>query len=118
MAGRKHRQTRSGEPAPAGGAKEAASITKSIGDFIALAKTIVAHYLCCMSTQPTNSDDLASLYRRAFAQYGTQALWNKRAIADPSREDALVVARALRIEGNLAARKLAEQIERACHAAI
>jgi hypothetical protein len=88
------------------------------GDFNALAKTIVAHYLCWMSTQPTNSDDLASLYRRAFAQYGTQALWNKRAIADPSREDALVVARALRIEGNLAARKLAEQIERACHAAI
>jgi hypothetical protein len=36
----------------------------------------------------------------------------------PQPEDALVVARALRIEGNLAARRLAEQIEQVCRAAL
>jgi hypothetical protein len=63
-------------------------------------------------------DDFASLYRRAFAEYGTQALWNKHMIDEPTPEDALVIARALRIEGDLEARKLAEQIERACHATL
>ena len=61
--------------------------------------------------------DFASLYRRAFAEYGTQALWNKRLLEAPTCEDALVVARALRIEGDREARRLAEQIERACRAA-
>jgi len=36
----------------------------------------------------------------------------------PQPEDALVIARALRIEGNLDARRLAEQIEQACRAAV
>ena len=66
----------------------------------------------------TIAEDYASLYRRAFAQYGSQALWNKRMRDDPTPEDALVVARALRIEGDLAARKIAEQIESACRAAV
>ncbi|MFN7925726.1 MAG: hypothetical protein U0Q16_36840 [Bryobacteraceae bacterium] len=57
-----------------------------------------------------------SLYRRAFAEYGVQALWNLRQIEKPSPEHALVIARALRIEGNLAAWRLAEQIEQACNA--
>jgi hypothetical protein len=61
---------------------------------------------------------LLSLYRRAFAEYGTRALWNKRLLDTPTPEDALVVARALRIEGDREARRLAEQIERACHAAL
>lgn len=55
-----------------------------------------------------------SLYRRAFAEYGTQALWNKRLLDAPTREDALVVAGALRIEGDREALRLAEQIELAC----
>jgi hypothetical protein len=63
-------------------------------------------------------DDLASLYRQAFARYGTRALWNKRLIEKPTPADALVVARALRIEGDRAARRLAERIERACRAAL
>ena len=67
--------------------------------------------------QTTALEDLARLYRRAFAEYGTQALWNKRMIEDPTPEDALVVARALRIEGDYAARRIAEQIESACRAA-
>jgi hypothetical protein len=61
-------------------------------------------------------DHFATLYRQAFAEYGAQALWNRRALADPTPEDALVVARVLRIEGDLRARQLAEQIERACRA--
>jgi hypothetical protein len=39
-------------------------------------------------------------------------------LEEPTREDALVVARALRVEGNRAARQLAEQIERACRATV
>jgi len=71
-----------------------------------------------MSTGRTEPDDLAALYRRAFAEYGVRALWNKRQAGAPTPEDALVVARALRIEGNLKARELAEQIERLCRAAV
>lgn len=62
--------------------------------------------------------DYVSLYKRAFAEYGTHALWNLRSFETPSYEDALVVARALRIEGDLVARRLAEQIEQACHASV
>ena len=58
------------------------------------------------------------LYRRAFKEYGTRALWNKRVLEEPTQEDALVVARAWRVEGNRAARQLAEQIEQACRAAV
>ena len=65
-------------------------------------------------TQP----DLIRLYRQAFKKYGTHALWNKRGLAESTREDALVVARALRVEGNRIARHLAAQIERACRNAV
>ena len=70
-----------------------------------------------MSTQPTQPD-FARLYRRAFEEYGTRALWNKRFLEEPTKEDALVVAHALRVEGNREARQLAEQIERACRATV
>jgi hypothetical protein len=68
-------------------------------------------------SEKTQREDLASLYRRAFEEYGTQALWNRRLIEAPTPEDALVVARALRIEGDMGARRLAEEIEQACRAA-
>jgi len=71
-----------------------------------------------MHTESEQPDDLASLYRQAFARYGTRALWNKRLIEKPTPADALVVARALRIEGDRAARRLAERIEEACRAAL
>lgn len=71
-----------------------------------------------MSDTPPISEDFAALYRRAFADYGTRALWNKRLLEEPTPEDALVIARALRIEGDREARKLAEQIEKACRAAL
>ena len=60
--------------------------------------------------------EVAVLYSRAFAAYGVRALWNKRRLENPTREDALVVARALRREGDREARRLAEQIEQACRA--
>lgn len=72
-----------------------------------------------MSERETaNPEDFAVLYRRAFALYGTHALWNKRMLDQPTREDAMVVARALRIEGDRAARIIAEQIESACRDAV
>jgi hypothetical protein len=71
-----------------------------------------------MSTESSSPEDFVSLYRRAFSEYGIRALWNKRPLDSPTPEDALVVARALRIEGDREARQLAEQIERACRAAV
>jgi hypothetical protein len=71
-----------------------------------------------MNTEPEQREDLASLYRRAFAEYGARALWNKRQLEAPTPADALVVARALRVEGDREARRLAERIERACRAAL
>ena len=71
-----------------------------------------------MTTEHKQSGDFANLYRQAFAEYGTRALWNKSPVEEPTLEDALVVARALRIEGDRAARRLAEQIEKACRAAL
>lgn len=71
-----------------------------------------------MDTAPSPPEDFVSLYRRAFKEHGTRALWSTRLLGAPTPEDALVVARALRIEGNREARFLAEQIEQACRAAL
>lgn len=62
--------------------------------------------------------DYRALYQRAFDEFGAVALWNKARLAEPSAEHALVIARALRIEGNRAARALAEEIEKAARAAV
>jgi len=70
-----------------------------------------------MNAEPAEPEDLQGLYRRAFTEYGTHALWNKRQLQAPTPADALVVARALRVEGDREARRLAEQIECACRAA-
>jgi hypothetical protein len=71
-----------------------------------------------MNTEPEQPEYLASLYRRAFAEHGARALWKKRELEAPTPADALVLARALRVEGDREARRLAEQIERACRAAL
>jgi hypothetical protein len=71
-----------------------------------------------MKTEQTaQPDDFVALCRRAFKAFGSRALWNVRKIEDPNPQDAMVIPRYLRIEGNLAARHLAEQIERVVHAA-
>jgi len=62
--------------------------------------------------------DFEALYHRAFAEFGAIALWNVREIDHPSPEEALVITRSLRIEGDLRARSLAEEIERASRAAL
>ena len=71
-----------------------------------------------MTTELPRPNRFTSLYRRAFKEHGTRALWSTRLLEAPTPEDALVVARALRIEGNRDARALAELIEQACRAAI
>ncbi len=62
-------------------------------------------------------EDYVTLYRRAFEQFGARALWSSKAVPEPTPEDALAITRSLRVEGNLAARRLAEQIEKACRRA-
>jgi len=61
--------------------------------------------------------DLRRLYARAFAEFGAAVLWNRQPVADPTPGDALAIARALRREGDMNARRLAEDIEAAAHAA-
>lgn len=64
-----------------------------------------------MNDTPAEPETVASLYRRAFAEYGTQALWNMRPIEDPTPADALVITKALRTHGGMDGRRLAERIE-------
>lgn len=71
-----------------------------------------------MNEEAAKAEDYVSLYRLAFSKYGVQALWNRRMLENPTPEDALVIARALRVEGDLKARAFAEEIERACRAAV
>jgi hypothetical protein len=67
------------------------------------------------TTEPIN---FVSLYRRAFEEFGTSALWSSKPVPDPTPSDALAITHSLRVEGNLDARLLAEQIERLCRAAL
>ena len=67
-----------------------------------------------MSKEPEKPEDFATLYRRAFKDFGASTLWSSRPVPDPTPEDALAITRSLRLEGDLRARGLAEQIEEAC----
>ena len=69
-----------------------------------------------MTSEADQLESLADLYRRAFAQFGTRALWNLRPVAKPSMAEALAVAQALRTHGRMEGRRLAEQIEKLCRA--
>ncbi len=69
-----------------------------------------------MSDTPRVPEDFATLYRRAFAEYGTEALWNMRPIDDPTSADALAITNALRTHGGMEGRRLAERIEKVCRA--
>lgn len=62
--------------------------------------------------------DYLSLYRSAFRDYGCRALWNVRELENPGPEDVLAIARYLRVEGDIGARRLAERIERACRGVV
>ena len=69
-----------------------------------------------MNGPATESEDLASLYQRAFRDYGSRALWNMQPIEHPTAADALAITKALRTYGGMDGRRLAEHIERLCRA--
>jgi hypothetical protein len=71
-----------------------------------------------MNDPSTETGDLVKLYYRAFEEFGASALWSSKPVPDPTPADALAITHSLRVEGNLEARRLAEQIERLCHAAL
>ena len=60
--------------------------------------------------------EIRRLYHEAFRLYGTLALWNIREYETPDAEQALGITRALRFEGNMQSRRLAEKIEGLCGA--
>jgi hypothetical protein len=60
--------------------------------------------------------EIERLYRQAFADYGAVALWNMRPVERPTSGAAMAITQALRIHGSMSGRRLAEQIERLCHA--
>jgi hypothetical protein len=70
-----------------------------------------------MSAKPETPEDIATLYRRAFEDFGASALWSSRPVRNPTPDDALAITGSLRLEGDLRARRLAEQIEEACRRA-
>ena len=57
---------------------------------------------------------IKALYRQAFRDFGSIALWSMRPIADPTPADALAITRALRTHGRMDGRRLAERIEELC----
>ncbi len=63
-------------------------------------------------------EEIVRLYHQAFAEFGVQALWSRKASAHPTIAQALVAADGLRREGNMASRALAARIEAACRAAV
>lgn len=71
-----------------------------------------------MRNELADLGDFARLYRQAFEQFGPSALWSSRPVPNPTTADALAITQSLRVEGNLQARKLAEQIEKACRATL
>jgi hypothetical protein len=63
-------------------------------------------------------EGVVRLYQQAFNEFGPIALWSTRRVEHPTPAAALAIVESLRVEGNLAARRLAEQIEQACRAAL
>ena len=62
------------------------------------------------------ADDVVGLYRHAFEAFGSRALWNIKEFDQPTLPQVLAITRQLRTEGNMSARRLAEQIEKAARA--
>ena len=63
------------------------------------------------------SQEIERLYRQAFAEYGTVALWNMRPVEHPTPGAALAITSALRTHGSMDGRRLAEHLEQLCRAA-
>ncbi|MBV9249954.1 MAG: hypothetical protein JO227_12000 [Acetobacteraceae bacterium] len=60
--------------------------------------------------------DIRVLYRQAFRDFGTLALWHMRPVQDPTPADALAITGVLRTHGRMEGRRLAERIEELCRA--
>jgi hypothetical protein len=60
--------------------------------------------------------EIQTLYREAFRNFGSVALWNMRPVKEPTRADALAITPALRTHGRMDGRRLAERIEAICRA--
>ena len=70
-----------------------------------------------MSADVQRPETLTALYRRAFAEFGTRALWNLCPVdEEPTPAQALAITAALRTYGSMDGRRLAEQIEQLCRA--
>jgi hypothetical protein len=69
-----------------------------------------------MSIEAKQPEDLATLYRCVFAEYGTRVLWNMRPVEHPTPADALAITKPLRTHGRMDGRRLAERIEELCRA--
>ncbi|KJR40322.1 hypothetical protein MCHI_003747 [Candidatus Magnetoovum chiemensis] len=63
-------------------------------------------------------DGVVLLYRQAFRDFGAQSLWSRKPSERPTIAQALVIADALRREGNMKTRQLAAKIEDECRAAV
>jgi hypothetical protein len=72
--------------------------------------------------RPTNAGlekappKVLDLYRRAFAEFRSRALWNILEFEHPTVKQVLAITRQLRTEGDMNARRLAERIEEAARA--
>ena len=97
--------------------------------FLSNKNNIAAHMTPILDTNPTryllhkmipdpNLLEIERLYRQAFAEFGAIALWSSRPVEHPTPQAALAITESLRVEGNLAARRLAERIEELCRAAL
>jgi len=70
-----------------------------------------------MTANPSEPE-FEALYHRAFADFRLRSLWNIRELKHPTAAEALIITRSLRVEGDLSARLLAEQLEQACRATL
>ena len=70
-----------------------------------------------MENATQSTPELQALYRQAFAQFRTRALWNVQPQEHPTPGAALAITPALRQHGAMEGRRLAEEIERLCRAA-
>lgn len=73
-----------------------------------------------LTTSSVNREQFAgpvsNLYARAFAEHGAGCLGNWTAVARPTAGHARLIARALRADGDSAARELSWMIDDACDA--
>ena len=60
--------------------------------------------------------EIQALYRRAFREFGTIALWNMSPVEPARPADAMAITQALRTHGTMSGRRLAERIEALCRA--